>query len=485
MAKKKTNKVSAKTKVKRSAKKAGKATKKVAKKTGRAVKKAGKKAAEIAGTDMGRAGIGAGVGALALGPIGAVAGAATGLAVEPKRKKKAPKKNPATMVKIKVDLGKLMLDYHDASEHVEHVAASSLRGQKVSLPILKKARADLRKARKEASKAGKEDIDKITHGIDKAIVKKNPSVPSLDAQIGKQRRAKAASAATKAGRKAVKTGAAKKDVKKAATRKKLANINPHDPSLDALAGVYRRRRDRHLKLMTTPGATPGQIAGSKKKLDEAASKLALYAEMRNMDPRHLKLYMEHAEKMKKEARKRKSNPSYVPPAPGNLANHPHGVSILNAAYASARDRGFNKKRSAMQAWAAVENAGYHKDAKGQWQPPKKKNPSPKEKERRRQRKEREEKKKAAKRKERARERRRHFRGKNPSAPKRKTTSEPDRLIRKCQKLWEHYCERPAKKRLKEVFDHLEKMKESKSKRVKEERSRCLRVANKQPAKYQP
>lgn len=79
--------------------------------------------------------------------------------------------------------------------------------------------------------------------------------------------------------------------------------------------------------------------------------------------------------------------------------------------------------------------------------------------------------------------------KNPSkrkkATKKKTakkkttkrrTSEPDRLIRKCQKLWDHYCERPSKKRLKPVFDHLEKMKESKSERVKEERSRCLRVA---------
>jgi len=53
------------------------------------------------------------------------------------------------------------------------------------------------------------------------------------------------------------------------------------------------------------------------------------------------------------------------------------------------------------------------------------------------------------------------------------------LISKCQKTWDHYCERPSKKRLKEVFDHLEVMKESSAKTVKEERARCLRAANKE------
>ena len=53
------------------------------------------------------------------------------------------------------------------------------------------------------------------------------------------------------------------------------------------------------------------------------------------------------------------------------------------------------------------------------------------------------------------------------------------LIAKCQKNWDHYCERPSKKRLKEVFDHLEVMKESSAKTVNEERARCLRAANKE------
>jgi len=53
------------------------------------------------------------------------------------------------------------------------------------------------------------------------------------------------------------------------------------------------------------------------------------------------------------------------------------------------------------------------------------------------------------------------------------------LISKCQKAWDHYCERPSKKRIKEVFDHLEVMKESSAKTVKDERARCLRAANKE------
>lgn len=50
-------------------------------------------------------------------------------------------------------------------------------------------------------------------------------------------------------------------------------------------------------------------------------------------------------------------------------------------------------------------------------------------------------------------------------------------IAQCQKLWEHYCARPGKKRLRAVLSHLETMKSSKSAKVKLERRRCLRVAN--------
>ena len=99
MAKKKAKrKSSTKTKAKRLVKKAkkgakreGKKVKKGAKKIGRRVKKTakrvGKKAKKFAKTDTGRATIGAGAGALLLGPIGAIAGAAAGLAT---RKEKNP-----------------------------------------------------------------------------------------------------------------------------------------------------------------------------------------------------------------------------------------------------------------------------------------------------------------------------------------------------------------------------------------------------------
>lgn len=63
-----------------------------------------------------------------------------------------------------------------------------------------------------------------------------------------------------------------------------------------------------------------------------------------------------------------------------------------------------------------------------------------------------------------------------SNPKKAKTPEWERLIKHCQKLWESYCERPSKKRLRLVLAHLEKMKESTSAKVKSERSRCLRAA---------
>lgn len=70
-----------------------------------------------------------------------------------------------------------------------------------------------------------------------------------------------------------------------------------------------------------------------------------------------------------------------------------------------------------------------------------------------------------------------------SNPRKKKTSRKGpsakSLISKCQKLWDSYCERPSKKRLREVLEHLEKMKSSSAKTVKEERARCLRAANKE------
>jgi len=77
---------------------------------------------------------------------------------------------------------------------------------------------------------------------------------------------------------------------------------------------------------------------------------------------------------------------------------------------------------------------------------------------------------------------------NPSAPgkkkvakktTRKKTPEWQLLCNRCAKLWDHYCERPSKARLKPVLDHLEKMKGSTSKKVADERKACLRVAKKE------
>jgi len=64
-------------------------------------------------------------------------------------------------------------------------------------------------------------------------------------------------------------------------------------------------------------------------------------------------------------------------------------------------------------------------------------------------------------------------------PARKKTPPSTLLINRCQKLWDAYCEKPTKKNLRAVLEHLEKMKSSKSEKVKKERSRCLRVANKE------
>ena len=57
------------------------------------------------------------------------------------------------------------------------------------------------------------------------------------------------------------------------------------------------------------------------------------------------------------------------------------------------------------------------------------------------------------------------------------------LTDRCQKLWDTYCEKPTKKNLYRVFDHLAKMKASSkyetSKKVRDERKACLRVATKE------
>jgi len=80
-------------------------------------------------------------------------------------------------------------------------------------------------------------------------------------------------------------------------------------------------------------------------------------------------------------------------------------------------------------------------------------------------------------------RRKAAKKKAKKAAEKAATSPAKNLINKCRKLWDYYCERPSKKRLKEVLEHLEKMKEkSTAKSVREERSRCLRSANREAKK---
>jgi len=48
------------------------------------------------------------------------------------------------------------------------------------------------------------------------------------------------------------------------------------------------------------------------------------------------------------------------------------------------------------------------------------------------------------------------------------------LVKECQRLWEHYCERPGKTRLKAVVKHCEAMKKSKATTVARERQNCMK-----------
>ena len=68
----------------------------------------------------------------------------------------------------------------------------------------------------------------------------------------------------------------------------------------------------------------------------------------------------------------------------------------------------------------------------------------------------------------------------PSKTKSSTARE---LVKQCRDIWTHYCERPNKTRLKAVIKHLEIMKGSSAKTVKEERSRCSRAANREKKGY--
>lgn len=69
-----------------------------------------------------------------------------------------------------------------------------------------------------------------------------------------------------------------------------------DADLDKAAELYRKRRKRHMHIITSPGSTPGDVARSQRRLDAAERKIALIAEMRNMEPADLRRYMESRSK---------------------------------------------------------------------------------------------------------------------------------------------------------------------------------------------
>lgn len=87
------------------------------------------------------------------------------------------------------------------------------------------------------------------------------------------------------------------------------------------------------------------------------------------------------------------------------------------------------------------------------------------------------------------------RSKNPGIPKnapfsqyltarkaRSKSTTAAELKKECRRLWERYCERPNKTRLRAVMRHCELMAESSAKTVKEERARCMRAARSEAKK---
>lgn len=463
MAKKKKSKrkVSAKTKAKRGVKRAEKAVvragkkakrkaKPLGKKVKRGAKKLGKKTKSFAKTDTGRAGIGAGAGALVLGPIGAVAGAAAGLATRnpgrgrkrnvssfdpgpfgagpkgPKGKgskvrgltspgsklariglreegkaKKQPlasghtrleTSNPEPTAKIASVMGGMLLDYHKASPAIEHVAASALRGERVPFSILMRARNDLHalgKIQKQA--AEREQIGDLVDSLDRILNKmskrKRTSNPVRAFSLETQIKRQRQSRAKKAAIGMTSQSKVYGDVKRKSLAAKLRKINPGHPEWKERFSTLDDLAKNY------ENARKRWISVSSKPSSSSAS---LARAQKRMDAAEDKLIL-----------------------------YSEMVSL------SPRDlkRYLEKRRGKPSTKSRAMSNPKKKKAK----------------------------KKAAKK-------------------KRAKTSEPDRLIRRCQKLWDHYCERPGKSRLKEVIKHLERMEGHASKKVKEERARCMRAA---------
>lgn len=94
-----------------------------------------------------------------------------------------------------------------------------------------------------------------------------------------------------------------------------------DSELDKAAETYRKRRDRHMHIVTAPGSTPGDVAKSKRRLDEAERNLALVADMRNMSPKDVRHYMESTRR-----KTRMANPGKHKHAKPSKGKNPQGSS---------------------------------------------------------------------------------------------------------------------------------------------------------------
>ena len=521
-------------------------------------KKAGRKVKKAAKTDVGRAGIGGGIGALALGPVGAVAGA--GIAMATKKKKR--KKNPARAFTLETEIKK------GRQKRAKGAAGSASRaskvGSEVSGAVLRKKLAKINPGHYEAE---------IPHMTAEGLDQEHKALTSL---IKRAERHPETSRRMVGDLKGLRTAIV------AEKRRRKRQPNPvssgvvTDKTLAQYAANYRRKRKAHLNLVTSPGSSPGAIARAQKQLDDAERQLILYAEVRNMDPVDLQRFMEYAASKKKSAakKKRKSNPSAAPgkvderalalsgeiPNLGTLGSYPRAVNMWESVYINARVRGHSQARAAKQAWAAVKDAGYYQDTKGAWRMPKRRfnpgehpkenplKPIPRSASERQARtiiskniatemdagrpqrqavaialssarrdapklmtkmygaapnpylgdavaRAKAKKKPAAKKKRRSTppplpaHARKQSKGHSVRVanPKKKTTRKTKPgwkiLTDRCQKLWETYCDKPTKKNLRLVFDHLEKMKASTkyetSKKVRDERAACLRAANRE------
>jgi len=525
-------------------------------------KKAGRKVKKAAKTDVGRAGIGGGIGALALGPIGAVAGA--GIAIATKKKKKR-KKNPARAFTLETEIKK------GRQKRAKGAAGKASRASKVGVEV--------------SGSSLRSKLAKINPGHYES------ELPGMTMTGLEQEHKALTSLIKRAERHPETSGRMVRDLRQLRTavvseKRSRRRSNPvssgsvTDKTLAQYASNYRRKRKAHLNLVTSPGSSPGSIARAKKQLDDAERQLILYAEVRNMDPADLQRFMEYAGKKQRSAKKRKPNPvSAVKvderslalvaemPALGTLGSYPRAVNMWESVYISARIRGSSKESARKQAWGAVKNVGYYQDSKGAWRMPRrrfnpgehpKENPlkkiprgasersartiisknistevsagrpqrqavaislasarrdSPKLMEKmygpypnpylgdavkRAKAKKAKKAKTTAKRKRktppplplsarRSKPKSHTVAATNPKKAKKKVARKTKPgwkiLTDRCQKLWDTYCDKPTKKNLYAVFNHLAKMKASgkyeTSKRVRDERAACLRVANKE------